>query len=109
MIGLFLCRSIEQQFEEVGKREEILYSSLKRLKNSQFTMASFGAIVKSILRRLSPCDYPVLNSQLLFKIWLTYILDASLNSMRALFYRLNQSGITAVFTRMTRNSSLAMA
>ncbi|WP_399375118.1 MULTISPECIES: hypothetical protein [unclassified Thermosynechococcus] len=32
MIGLFLCRSIEQQFEEVGKREEISYFSLKRLK-----------------------------------------------------------------------------
>lgn len=56
-------------------------------------MASFGTIVKSVLKLLSPCDYPVLNSQLLFKIWLTYVLDASLGSMRALFYRLNQSGI----------------
>ncbi len=56
-------------------------------------MASFGTIVKSVRQLLSPCDYPVLNSQLLFKIWLTYILDASLNSMRALFYRLNRSGI----------------
>lgn len=56
-------------------------------------MASFPNIVKSILKQLSPCDYPVLNSQLFFKIWLTYVLDQGLTSMRALFYRLNKSGI----------------
>ncbi|WNC54229.1 MULTISPECIES: IS4 family transposase [unclassified Thermosynechococcus] len=57
-------------------------------------MASFATLVKSILNRLSPCDYPVLNSQLFFKIWLTYVLDQGLTSMRALFYRLNHAGIT---------------
>lgn len=56
-------------------------------------MASFSKIVKSIFKSLSRSDYPVLNSQLNFKIWLTYILDAGLTSMRALFYRLNKSGI----------------
>ncbi|URR34692.1 transposase [Thermosynechococcus sp. HN-54] len=70
------------------------YSSLKRRKINQLTMASFSVLVKSILKQLSPCDYPVLNSQLFFKIWLTYILDQGLTSMRALFYRLNHSGIT---------------
>ncbi|MDG2991727.1 IS4 family transposase, partial [Candidatus Synechococcus calcipolaris G9] len=50
-------------------------------------MASFSKIVKSIFKSLSRSDYPVLNSQLNFKIWLTYILDAGLTSMRALFYR----------------------
>ncbi|MDR7994421.1 hypothetical protein RHJ30_12845, partial [Thermosynechococcus sp. TG252] len=50
-------------------------------------MASFATLVKSILNRLSPCDYPVLNSQLFFKIWLTYVLDQGLTSMRALFYQ----------------------
>jgi len=34
-------------------------------------MASFQKIVKSILNQLSGHDYPVLNSQLFFKIWLT--------------------------------------
>jgi len=56
-------------------------------------MASFQKIVKSILNQLSGHDYPVLNSQLFFKIWLTYALDPGLTSMRALFYRLNKSGI----------------
>jgi putative transposase len=56
-------------------------------------MASFQKIVKSILNQLSGHDYPVLNSQLFFKIWLTYVLDQGLTSMRALFYRLNKSGI----------------
>jgi len=56
-------------------------------------MASFEKIVKSILKQVSGHDYPVLNSQLFFKIWLTYILDPGLTSMRALFYRLNKSGI----------------
>ncbi|QEQ00681.1 transposase [Thermosynechococcus sp. CL-1] len=57
-------------------------------------MASFATLVKSILNQLSPCDYPVLNSQLFFKIWLTYVLDQGLTSMRALFYRLNHAEIT---------------
>lgn len=56
-------------------------------------MSSFQEIIKSITKQLSRSDYPVLNSQLFFKIWLTYILDQGLTSMRALFYRLNKSGI----------------
>ncbi len=71
----------------------MVYSSLKKKKKENFTVASFGKIVKSILKHLSPYDSPVLNLQLLFKIWLTYVRDPSLNSMRALFYRLNRSGI----------------
>ncbi|MDM7326192.1 MAG: hypothetical protein P3X23_003600, partial [Thermosynechococcus sp. Uc] len=57
------------------------YSSPKKKKKQQFITASFGKIVKSILKHLSPCDSPVLNSQPLLKIWLTYLLDPSLNSM----------------------------
>lgn len=56
-------------------------------------LSSFPAIVKPILKRLSPHDYPVLNSQLFFEIWLTFVLDQSLTSMRDLFYRLNHAGI----------------
>lgn len=56
-------------------------------------MSSFQKIVKSILKQLNGHDYPVLNSQLFLKIWLTYVLDQGLTSMRALFYRLNKSGI----------------
>lgn len=56
-------------------------------------LSSFPAIVKSILRQLCPHDYPVLNSRLFFEIWLTFVLDKGLTSMRDLFYRLNRTGI----------------
>jgi putative transposase len=57
-------------------------------------LSSFPTIVKSLVKQLPPRDYPVLNSQLFFKIWLTFILDQSLTSMRDLFYRLNHAGIS---------------
>ena len=56
-------------------------------------LASFPKLVKSILKQLSASDYPVLNSRLFFEIWLTFVLDQSLTSMRDLFYRLNHTGI----------------
>lgn len=56
-------------------------------------ITSFPRIVKSILKQLCPHDYPVLNSRLFFEIWLTFVLDQSLTSMRDLFYRLNKAGI----------------
>lgn len=54
---------------------------------------SLKKIIKPILHLLPSTDYPVLNSRLLFEIWLTFILDRSLTSMRDLFYKLNNSGI----------------
>ena len=57
-------------------------------------LSSFSAIVKSILKQLCPHDYPVLNSRLFFEIWLTFVLDKGLTSMRDLFYRLNRTGIS---------------
>lgn len=56
-------------------------------------LLSFPNIVKPLLKRLAANDYPVLNSRLFFEIWLTFVLDSSLTSMRDLFYRLNHSGI----------------
>jgi putative transposase len=43
--------------------------------------------------QLCPHDYPVLNSRLFFEIWLTFVLDRGLTSMRDLFYRLNRTGV----------------
>jgi putative transposase len=48
-------------------------------------LSSFPKIVKSLVKQLSPRDYPVLNSRLFFEIWLNFILDQSLTSMRDLF------------------------
>ena len=59
---------------------------------------SFPQIVKSILKQLSPHDYPVLNSRLFFEIWLTFVLDQSLTSMRDLFYRLNKGTFKFIFS-----------
>jgi len=56
-------------------------------------LASFTNLVQPILKSLSPHDYPVLNSRLFFEIWLNFIFDSSLTSMRDLFYRLNHTGI----------------
>ncbi len=52
---------------------------------------SFPNIVKQILKHLPTNDYPVLHSCLFWQIWLTFILDKSLTSMRDLFYLLNRS------------------
>jgi len=57
-------------------------------------LRSFPNIVKQIFQHLPKNDYPVLHSCLFFQIWLTFILDKSLTSMRDLFYLLNRSGIT---------------
>ena len=51
-------------------------------------IASFSNIVKSILKELPTNDYPVLNSRLFFEIWLNFVLDSSLTSMRDLFHRI---------------------
>jgi putative transposase len=51
-------------------------------------IASFSNIVKSILKELPTNDYPVLNSRLFFEIWLNFLLDNSLTSMRDLFHRI---------------------
>lgn len=56
-------------------------------------LSSFPTLVKSILKQLCPHDYPVLNSRLFFEIWLTFVLNKGLTSMRDLFYQLNHTGI----------------
>ncbi len=50
-------------------------------------IASFPKLIKFILMQLCPHDYPLLNSRLFFEIWLTFVLDKGLTSMRDLFYR----------------------
>lgn len=69
-------------------------------------LISFPNIVKPLLKRLSAKDYPVLNSRLFFEIWLTFVLDSGLTSMRDLFYRLNHSGIDldmSTFSKACKN------
>lgn len=54
---------------------------------------SFPLLVKELLTPLSKNDYPVLNTRLFVKCWLSYAMDKSLSSMRDLFKRLNNTGV----------------
>jgi putative transposase len=45
-----------------------------------------------------------LNSRLFFEIWLNFILDQSLTSMRDLFYRLNHAGISVDISTFSKAS-----
>lgn len=65
-------------------------------------IASFPTLVKSLLKQLSPSDYPVLNSRLFFEIWLTFVFDQSLTSMRDLFYRLNRAGVSVAMSTFSK-------
>jgi putative transposase len=67
-------------------------------------IASFFNIVKSILEELPINDYPVLNSRLFFEIWLNFVLDSSLSSMRDLFYRINHTGIKVDISTFSKAS-----
>ena len=55
---------------------------------------SFSRLVKELLAPLSENDYPVLNTRLFVKCWLSYAMDKSLTSMRDLFKRLNNTGFS---------------
>jgi putative transposase len=49
-------------------------------------------LVKRVIAPLPKDDYPVLNTQLFVKIWLEFVLDKSVTSMRSLFSRMNYGG-----------------
>ncbi len=51
-------------------------------------LKSLSGIVKLLLAELLSRDYPKLNSQQFFLVWLTLILDKNVNGCRDLFFRL---------------------
>lgn len=55
-------------------------------------VVSLEKLVKKIVAPLAKDDYPVLNTQLFVKIWLEYVLDRSVVSMRSLFSRMRHGG-----------------
>lgn len=56
-------------------------------------LSNFPKIVKKYLGQLPKNDYPQLNTFLFVSCWLTFALDAGINSMRDLFSQLNLQGI----------------
>lgn len=57
-------------------------------------LASFPQIIKQLLTKLSQHDYPVLDTRLFVTLWLSFVLDQSLSSMRDLIKRVNLGGIS---------------
>jgi putative transposase len=68
-------------------------------------LRSLPGVVKSLLTQLPSHDYPVMNTQLFVKIWLTYILDKSVTSLRDLFFQLNHTGVEGSLSAFSRASS----
>lgn len=50
-------------------------------------------LIKLLLKLLPQNDYPVLDSQLFVLIWMHFILDARVSTMRGLFFLLNHLGV----------------
>jgi putative transposase len=67
------------------------YGTIAKTKNNNSSIMELETLVKQLAERLPKDDYPVLNSRKHFLIWLEYVLDESVSSMRGLFARLRQS------------------
>jgi putative transposase len=52
---------------------------------------SLPGTVKSLLASIPANDYPVMNSRHFFQIWLTYVMDKGMTSLRDLFRHLNNT------------------
>jgi putative transposase len=69
----------------------------------------FKKLVKKIIAPLPKDDYPVLNTQLFVKIWLEFVMDKSVTSMRSLFSRMNYGGYgvdISTFSKASKNREL---
>lgn len=69
------------------------------------SLSSLPGIVKSLLASLPRHDYPVMNTQLFVKTWLTYILDKSVTSLRDLFFQLKHTGMPGSLSSFSRACS----
>jgi putative transposase len=56
-------------------------------------ISKLPVLVKKILSRLPDNDYTKLTTRLFVLIWLNYVLDPRIESMRGLFQQLNLQGI----------------
>jgi putative transposase len=65
-------------------------------------LKTFQKIVKDILKPLPKKDYPVLDTFTFVSLWLAYVMDKSIVSMRDLFQRLNYQGIELEISTFSR-------
>lgn len=69
-------------------------------------LSNFPKVVKKILGHLPQDDYPRLDTLSFVSIWLGFVLDQSLDSMRSVFKRLNVQGIgidISTFSKASKN------
>jgi putative transposase len=65
---------------------------------------TFPKIVRDILKPLPRKDYPVLDTFSFVSLWLGYVMDKSIVSMRDLFQRLNYQGIDLKISNFSKAS-----
>ena len=67
-------------------------------------LKNFPEVVKTILKPLPKKDYPVLDTFSFVSVWLQYVMDKSIVSMRDLFQRLNNQGIDLKISNFSKAS-----
>jgi hypothetical protein len=67
-------------------------------------LKNFLEVVKKILKPLPKKDYPVLDTFSFVSVWLQYVMDKSVVSMRDLFQRLNNQGIDLKISNFYKGS-----
>jgi hypothetical protein len=68
-------------------------------------LSNLPSLVKKILGRLPDNNYPKLTTRLFVSIWLNYVLDPGIESMRGLFQQLNLQGIEIDISTFSKASN----
>ena len=67
-------------------------------------LENFPEVIRKILKPLPRKDYPVLDTRSFVSVWLEYVMDKSIVSMRDLFKRLNNQGIDLKMSNFSKAS-----
>ncbi len=87
LMSMWSGRSVECQ--ERGRKKGARNSILALRNSIEFTLKQLRQLIKPLLKLLPQNDYPVLHSQLFVLLWIQFILDARVFTMRGLFFLLN--------------------
>jgi hypothetical protein len=68
-------------------------------------LSNLPSLVKKVLGHLPDNDYPKLTTRLFVSIWLNYVLDPGIESMRGLFQQLNLQGIEIDISTFSKASN----
>jgi putative transposase len=85
------------KYDRIGKKKETLIDNFMILR-------TFPKIIKDILKALPKKDYPVLDTFSFVSLWLAYVMDKSIVSMRDLFQRINYQGIDLKMSNFSKAS-----